>query len=169
VCYEEIYLRGGARVWTKSLSLALASLLICGVASAEGIQAQCGAEAGRAFALEGGLVNANNAGWYDDAMIGETVIRIDLETGTADVRFRDATGLWQSVSDQGGTAGLWAVEAGPPSAFMVTVMYPGATIETLTIGEVRDNTARLIHTVSRVTDRITNSRVMTAHCIVTPY
>jgi hypothetical protein len=102
-------------------------------------------------------------------MRGETVVRIDLDTGTADVRFRDATGVWQSVSDQGGTAGLWAAQAGPPSAFMVTVMYPGATVETLTIGGIQDNTATLVHTVSRVTDRITNSRVMTAQCIVTPY
>jgi hypothetical protein len=156
-------------VWIKSLSLSLASLFMCGVATAEGIQAQCGNEAGRAFALEGGLVDTSNAGWYDDTMRGETVVRIDLDIGTADVRFRDATGLWQSVSDRGGTAGLWAAQAGPPSAFMVTVMYPGATVETLTIGGIQDNTATLVHTVSRVTDRITNSRVMTAQCIVTPY
>jgi hypothetical protein len=149
--------------------LATASLLLGGAASAEGIQAQCANEAGRAFALEGGVIGANSAGWYDDSMRGETVIRIDTDNGTADVRFRDATGIWQSVSDQGGTAQFWSARGGEDPAFMIAVTYPSATVETLIIGEIDNNTAKLVHTVSRVMDRIANARVMTAECVLVPY
>lgn len=150
----------------RSLSMALASFFVCSTASAAGLQAQCSDEAGRGFALQGGIINGSNAGWYDDTMRGETVIRVDTDSGAAEVRFRDATGIWQSVTDQGGTARLWNATDG---AFLVAVTYPNATIETLIVGEIQDNTATLVHTVSRATDRISNARVMTARCVLASY
>jgi hypothetical protein len=155
-------------MWRALIGSAVLLFAILGPASADGIQAQCGSESGTAFAARGGLVGDAQAGWYDDTTTGETVIRIDADNGVADVRFRDATGVWQSVSDQGGSTGVFAT-VNDPLAFTVLVSYPATTIEVLTIAEISGSSAVLIHTVSRTTDRITNSRVMTARCLLTAY
>lgn len=148
-------------MWPAIVLSVLLPLLICGVARAETLQAQCGAETGHAYVAEGGA----RSGWLDDATRGETVIRIDLDTGQTDIRFRDATGIWKSVSD--GAATLFAAAREPLGAFMVVVMYPGEAIEVLTIAEIEGNSAILIHTLSRAMEGLTNSRVMTAECLLT--
>ena len=147
------------------------ALLIAGIhggALADGIQAQCGSEQGVAFAAEQGFITGKDAGWYDDKTTGETVIRIDIDTGEVDVRFKDATKVWQSVTDQGGRATIWAIQDEPPG-FMVVVGYPGTTVEVLTLAEIDGSSAKLIHTVSRSMTSVTNARVMVADCVVTTF
>jgi len=137
-------------------------------ARAEGIQAQCGAEEGMAFSVAGGLIPSDQAGWYRDHTTGETVIRIDLDTGAVDVRYKDATGIWQSIEDQGGSAALFGANA-EVGSFIVVVAYPGTAIEILTLAEIDDTSATLIHTLSRSLPAMTNSRVMTGSCVLTVF
>lgn len=136
---------------------------------AKGIQAQCGPETGKAYAAEQGVVPKGEGGWYDDqSRTSETVIRIDVDSGNVNVRFKDAVGVWADVTDDGGKATLWSVSDSPPS-FMVLVGYPGTTVEVLTLAEITDKSGKLIHTVSRNLDTLTNSRVMVADCIVSTF
>ncbi len=144
-------------------------LLLLGVANAVGIQAQCGAESGVGFYAAQGLTTGDNAGWQDDAISsGETVIRVNLDSGAVDVRFKDATGLWQSVADQGGSATLYDVQSGAPSAFTVLVAYPG-NVEVYLLAEIQGNYARLIHTQARSIATFTNGRLMVGDCVVTAF
>jgi hypothetical protein len=139
------------------------------VAHAEGLQAQCGAMSGIGFYAEQGLATGSNAGWHEDAITdGETVVRVDLDTDTVDVRFKDATGVWQSVTDQGGRAMLYGAQSGTPSAFMVLVAYPG-NVEVYTLAEVQGSSARLIHTQARSIATFTNGRLMTGECVLTRF
>lgn len=108
-------------------------------------------------------------GWYDDKTTGsETVIRVDTETSDVDIRFKDSTGMWGSVTDGGGRATLWTVNDNPMS-FMVLVAYPGGAIEILTLAEIDRSSAKLIHSVSRNLDTLTNSRIMIASCLMSRF
>jgi hypothetical protein len=52
---------------------------------------------------------------------------------------------------------------------MVVIGYPGTTVEVLTLAEITKSTGKLIHTVSRNLDTLTNSRVMVADCTVSQF
>lgn len=140
-----------------------------GTARAHGIQAQCGGMQGTAYFAEQGLAQGANAGWQQDALTNaETIIRIDTDTGSVDLRFKDSTGVWQTPADQGGAASLFAVQSEPPT-FGVVVTYPGATVESYTIAEIQYGRARLIHTQARTTANLTNGRLMTGQCLLTSF
>ena len=144
-------------------------LLLLGVANADGIQAQCGAESGVGFYAAQVLATGDNAGWHEDAISsGETIIRVNLDSGAVDVRFKDATGLWQSVADQGGSATLYGAQSGTPSAFTVLVAYPG-NVEVYLLAEIQGSYARLIHTQARSIATFTNGRLMVGDCVVTAF
>lgn len=147
-----------------SILAAAAIIFGHGAAIAGGIQAQCGTETGFAYAAEQGVVPKGKGGWYDDKTTGsETVIRVDTDTSEVDIRFKDATGVWGSVTDGDGKATLWTIQTDPVS-FMILLAYPGGAIEVLTLAEIDRTSAKLIHSVSRNLDTLTNSRIMIASC-----
>lgn len=153
----------------KQIAVSFAAFIAMTGSAYAGVQAQCGSLEGFAFAAEQGIVQSGDAGWYEDAITaGEFVIRVDTETLAVDVRFRDATGIWQSVADQGGSATLFAAHA-DPATFMIIVAYPGTTIEMLTLAEITNESARLIHTTARSTTTITNSRILVGSCVLTRF
>ena len=132
-----------------------------------GCKLQCGAESGVGFYASQGLATGDNAGWHEDAISSsETVIRVNLDSGAVDVRFKDATGVWQSVADQGGAATLYGAQNGTPSAFTVFVAYPG-NVEVYLLAEIQGSYARLIHTQARSIATFTNGRLMVGDCVVT--
>jgi hypothetical protein len=90
-----------------SIFAVLAIAAAHGSAWAGGIQAQCGAEHGKGYAAERGIVSKGDGGWYDDTTrSSETVIRIDTDTGKVNIRFKDAYGVWADVADDGGSVTL---------------------------------------------------------------
>lgn len=144
-----------------------------GLAVAEGIQFQCGASEGYSHFSDQGLA-AGQGGWDQDGIAdGETVIRIDLDTGIPIVRFKDASGDWSDVTDVGGSTELWYVQEEPMS-FGVMVRYigsGGASIEVSTLSEIDfdKRIARLTTTQARVSELFTNSRVLTSECRVSAF
>jgi hypothetical protein len=151
----------------RTLITAAALLAVSPSAFAGGIQAQCGNQAGRGFAANQGPINPKDAGWYDDTLTGETVIRIDMQNGAAQIRYKDASQTWHDASDDGGKVSVVSVEGDPPSILLVAV-YENA-VETYTITEVTSGSAKLIATNSKVGTLITNSRLMTASCKMSAY
>lgn len=147
-----------------SVLAAAVAFAVHGSAIAGVIQAQCGTETGFAYTAEQGIVPKGDGGWHEDKTTGsETVIRVDIESSEVDIRFKDATGVWASVTDGGGHATLWSIQANPMS-FMVLLTHPAGAIEILTLAEIDRTSAKLIHSVSRNLDTLTNSRVMIASC-----
>lgn len=140
---------------------------------AEGIQFQCGASKGYSHFSDQGLASGQG-GWDEDGMSnGETIVRLDLDSGSVVVRYKDASGDWSDVADAGGTAELWHVQDDPIS-FGILVAYTGSagsSIEVSTLSEVNVDraTARLTTTQSRVSKLFTNSRVLTSTCRVSAF
>lgn len=152
-----------------SIFAVLAIAAAHGGAWAGGIQAQCGPEQGKGYAAEQGIVPKGEGGWYEDqTRSGETVVRINTDTGDVNVRFKDSSGVWADVGDDGGTTTLWGVQGSPPS-FMVVIGYAGTTVEVLTLAEITKTSGKLIHSVSRNLDTLTNSRVMIAACAMSQF
>jgi hypothetical protein len=159
--------------WSKAAVASTAAGLFPSLAFAAGIQFQCGASKGYAHFSDQGLATGQG-GWDEDGVSdGETIVRIDLDSGEVVVRFKDATGDWSDVADIGGRTELWHAQYEPVS-FGIMVSYTGdagASIEVSTISEVdfEKQTARLTTTQSRVTEMFTNSRVLTSSCRLTAF
>ncbi len=160
-----------AAVRFKKVAWATLILYVASIpAAAEGMQFHCGASEGYSHFSDQGLAKGHG-GWDEDGISnGETIIRVDLDKATAQVRFKDASGTWSDVADVGGSAELWHVLV-EPMTFGVLVAYTGetdATIEVSTISEINFDrkSARLTTTQSRVAEMFTNSRVLTSICRV---
>lgn len=153
-----------------------AAFVLCAAsipASAEGMQFHCGASEGYSHFSDQGLAKGQG-GWDEDGISnGETIIRVDLDTATAQVRFKDASGTWSDVADVGGRTELWHVLV-EPVTFGVLVVYTGetdATIEVSTLSEIDFDlqSARLTTAQSRVAEMFTNTRVLTSICRVSAF
>lgn len=142
-------------------------------AAAEGLQFQCGASNGFSHFSDQGLA-AGQGGWEQDTISnGEMVIRLNTADSSTVVRLKDAYDEWTYVEDLGGIVEPWHMQEEPLSIGFL-VIYAGASassIEVYTLSEINFDaqSARLTTSQSRISEKITSSRVFTSECRVTAF
>lgn len=150
----------------------LAVILAAPLASADGIQFECGPSKGQGYYADEGLFEGSG-GWANDAIpSGVSVISFNLDTQAVEYRHKSATGVWKSHEQDNGKLELYSMSA--QGSFQLLVTYPdtaGNVIEIVTITEIdpENGVATMLLTQTKNTELMTSAKILKSTCVLTPY